>query len=68
MVRITLTMQVILSPTGKDCKPVPQPFPTPVGHSIGLAKPAKPRSDFPLFPLANGRWAKKVWQRPIYFA
>ena len=41
--------------------------PTPVGHFIRLGKPAKPRPDFPLFPLANGRWAKKVWQRPIYF-
>ena len=43
------------------------PLPTPVGHSIRLAKLAKPRPDFPLFPLANGRWVKKVWQRPIYF-
>ena len=27
----------------------------------------KPRPDFPLFPHATGRWAKKVRQRLIYF-
>ena len=38
-----------------------------MAHSTRLAKPAKPRPDFPLFPHANGRWAKKVRQRLIYF-
>jgi hypothetical protein len=35
--------------------------------SKAASNPAKPRPDFPLFPHATGRWAKKVRGRFEYF-
>ena len=36
-------------------------------HSSSAAKVQKPRPDFPLFPHATGRWAKKVRGKLHYF-
>jgi integrase len=35
--------------------------------STAAVRPAKPRPDFPLFPHANGKWAKKVRGKFRYF-
>jgi len=38
-----------------------------MSNSTVIAKPSKPSPDYPLFPHASGRWAKKVEGRMAYF-